>query len=121
VHEHFVIKFSDAFDLVKAGPILCAGVTMYNPLKELGAFDDGIHNIGIAGFGGLADIGMKMALKMSNSNKVWILSHTEEKRSYVESQGAIFINMNNTKEVYKASHKLDFVINTICVPHSLDK
>ena len=37
LHEHFVIKIPDSIPLEKAGPILCAGITMYDPLRYWGA------------------------------------------------------------------------------------
>ena len=37
LHEHFVIKIPDSIPLDKAGPILCAGITMYDPLRHWGA------------------------------------------------------------------------------------
>ena len=47
VHEHFIIKIPDAIKLETAGPILCAGITMYEPLKYWGAMDGKAMTIGI--------------------------------------------------------------------------
>jgi len=50
VHERFAILIPKTYPLDKAGPIMCAGVTMYEPLK--------VHNatkgtrVGIVGLGG---------------------------------------------------------------------
>ncbi len=35
-HEHFIVKIPDGMDLEKASPILCAGITMYSPLRYWG-------------------------------------------------------------------------------------
>lgn len=47
-NRHFVSKIPKSYPLEKAGPIFCAGITMYNPLKRFGA-DKGGLNVGIAG------------------------------------------------------------------------
>ena len=36
VAEHFVLKVPDALDLAGAAPLLCAGITLYSPLRHWG-------------------------------------------------------------------------------------
>jgi uncharacterized zinc-type alcohol dehydrogenase-like protein len=38
--------------LINIGPVFCAGITLYDPLKHWGALNGGLK-IAIAGFGGL--------------------------------------------------------------------
>lgn len=47
-NRHFVSKIPKEYPLDKAGPIFCAGITMYTPLMEHGAGKGGL-NVGIAG------------------------------------------------------------------------
>lgn len=42
-HEHFIIKIHPEMDLEKTAPILCAGITMYSPLKHWGFAKGGPH------------------------------------------------------------------------------
>ena len=49
-HEHFVIIIPESHPLQCAGPIMCAGITMYDPLKAHG-MGPGNH-VGIVGLGG---------------------------------------------------------------------
>ena len=65
MHEHFVIKVADEIPLEKAGPLLCAGITMYDPLKHWGA-SEGNKSVGIIGIGGLGTMGIKLAKAMGN-------------------------------------------------------
>jgi uncharacterized zinc-type alcohol dehydrogenase-like protein len=76
VDERFVIKIPKGYDLEKAGPIFCAGITLYDPLKHWGATKGGL-NIGIAGFGGLGVMGVKIAIALGN--KVTVLSTSSSK------------------------------------------
>jgi uncharacterized zinc-type alcohol dehydrogenase-like protein len=41
VHETFAFKIPDGLDLSKAAPILCGGITMYDPLRHWGATKEG--------------------------------------------------------------------------------
>jgi uncharacterized zinc-type alcohol dehydrogenase-like protein len=61
LHEHFTIKIPSGIPLEKASPILCAGITMYDPLKHWGATRGKKMRIGIAGVGGLGSMGIKIA------------------------------------------------------------
>jgi alcohol dehydrogenase (NADP+) len=58
VDEKFVIKVPENYPIESAGVILCAGITLYDPLKHWGALKGGLK-IGIAGFGGLGLMGVK--------------------------------------------------------------
>jgi cinnamyl-alcohol dehydrogenase len=58
--EHFVIRIPDNLPLDVAGPLLCAGVTVYSPLKYFGLDKPGLH-IGVVGLGGLGHMAVKFA------------------------------------------------------------
>jgi D-arabinose 1-dehydrogenase-like Zn-dependent alcohol dehydrogenase len=52
----------ESLPLEKVGPILCAGITLYSPLKYWGAIDSTKKlSIGIVGIGGLGTMGIKLA------------------------------------------------------------
>lgn len=51
VHEDYVLKIPQGMDLEKTAPILCAGITMYSPLKHWGAAGETKLTVGIVGIG----------------------------------------------------------------------
>merc|ERR1739848_661627 len=59
VHEHFCIQIPKTYPLEKAGPVMCAGITMYEPLKYH-KMSKG-HRVGIVGLGGLGLTGIQIA------------------------------------------------------------
>lgn len=62
VHENFIIKFPENLPLSQAAPLLCAGITLYDPLRHWGATKEGSKmTIGIIGVGGLGTMGIKLA------------------------------------------------------------
>ena len=77
LHEHFILKIPDGVPLEKAGPILCAGITMYDPLKQWGATQGKKMTIGIVGIGGLGTMGIKLAKALGH--EVIAISSSPEK------------------------------------------
>jgi hypothetical protein len=59
-HEHFVITVPKGYPLSHAGPVMCAGITMYDPLIRHLRANKG-KRIGIVGLGGLGVMGSKLA------------------------------------------------------------
>jgi alcohol dehydrogenase (NADP+) len=55
VAEPFVLKVPDALDLAGAAPLLCAGITLYSPLRHWGAKPG--SRVAIVGLGGLGHMG----------------------------------------------------------------
>lgn len=78
VHEKYVLKIPKSIPQESAGPILCAGVTMYNPLKRWGAVQAANEGrkltVGIIGIGGLGTMGIKLAKAMKHN--VIAVSHS---------------------------------------------
>lgn len=50
-HEYFTFKIPDNIDTKDAGPMMCAGITVYSPLVRLGCGPG--KKVGIVGIGGL--------------------------------------------------------------------
>lgn len=59
VDENFAVIIPEGYPLEAAGPVMCAGVTMYDPLMKLNAGPQ--TRVGIAGLGGLGVMGVKLA------------------------------------------------------------
>src|SRR6266702_278072 len=60
VDEHFVLKISHKEeDLASVAPLLCAGVTLWSPLRHWGCGPG--KTVGIVGIGGLGHMGIKLA------------------------------------------------------------
>lgn len=58
----FVHRIPDALDLVEAAPLLCAGITVFAPLRRSGNLAG--KTVAVAGIGGLGHLGLKMAACM---------------------------------------------------------
>lgn len=109
------MKIPDSLDLDKAAPILCAGITMYDPLVHFGVLGGG-KTVGIVGIGGLGTMGVKMAKAMGN--KVVAISTTASKKAMCMKKGAdVFVMSSDEESCKKAAASCDLILNTISVDH----
>ena len=61
------MKIPEGLPADKVAPILCAGITMYDPLKYHGATKGVKMTIGIVGVGGLGTMGIKLAKALGHT------------------------------------------------------
>ena len=58
VDQKFALKFPAALDRAAGAPLLCAGITVYSPLRHFGLDQPGMK-IGVVGLGGLGHMAVK--------------------------------------------------------------
>ena len=114
VNEHFCIKVPESYPLEYAGPIMCAGTTMYAPLKE-----NGVHagmRIGIIGLGGLGQMGIKLGKALGCL--VTVISRSEAKRDLAMRAGADrYIASTDEEQMQASVGSLDLILNTVPTSH----
>lgn len=113
--ERFTIKIPKNADIKKVAPLLCAGITVYNPLQFSNVKSG--DTIAVAGFGGLGHLAVKYAV--AKGAKVWVFDITENKRQDALKMGATaYVNVNNANELEGLRNKFSFIVSTI--PASYD-
>ncbi|TXG65429.1 hypothetical protein EZV62_006704 [Acer yangbiense] len=75
--EHFIVRIPDNLPLDVGAPLLCAGITVYSPLKYYGLDKPGMH-VGVVGLGGLGHVAVKFAKAMGV--KVTVISTSPNKK-----------------------------------------
>lgn len=73
---NYVLKLPETIDLAASAPILCAGITVYSPLKHWGAGPG--KKVGIVGIGGLGHMAIKIAKAMGAHDCVYNISFKNE-------------------------------------------
>ena len=76
VDENYVCRIPDSMDLAGAAPLLCAGITVFSPLKFFGLRKG--QKLAIAGLGGLG--AMAVLIGKAMGAEVTVLSRSESKR-----------------------------------------
>lgn len=117
VREEFVLSIPDAISDAEAAPILCAGVTTYQPMKHFG-LKPGMR-LGVAGIGGLGHMALQIGRALGA--EVVALTTSPDKEDDARSLGASqVIDMGDKEAVAGAKESLDFLISTIPYPHDLN-
>ena len=116
VKQDFVLKIPSALDPDAAAPLLCAGVTTYSPLKRWGV-KPGSH-VGIVGFGGLGNIGAKIAKALGAH--VTIFTRTAHKLEEATQMGFAGILESNREAFEAAAASFDFILSTIPEKHDIN-
>lgn len=113
------MKIPDGMEPVQAAPLLCAGVTIYSPLKHFGLNKSGLRG-GILGLGGVGHMGVKIAKAMGHH--VTVISSSDKKRKEaIDDLGADeYVVSSNAEKMQELSDSLDYIIDTIPVFHPLE-
>ncbi|GLT44177.1 hypothetical protein SLA2020_180910 [Shorea laevis] len=116
--EHFIVRIPDNLPLDAAAPLLCAGITVYSPLRYYGLNKPGAH-VGVVGLGGLGHVAVKFAKAMGA--KVTVISTSPNKKNEaIENLGAdAFLVSRNQDELEAATGTLDGIIDTVSAQHPL--
>jgi len=118
VNDGHVLKIRHPQDqLAAVAPLLCAGITMYSPLKHWKAGPG--MKVGIVGIGGLGHMGIKLAHALGAHTVAFTTS--ESKRADAIALGADEVVVTrNPGESRAHTNSFDLIINTVAASHNLD-
>ena len=116
--EYFIIsRIPKDYPLEAAGPVFCAGITLYSPLAHWGALK-GELRVGVVGIGGLGQMGVRLAAAMGN--KVTAISSSPSKREAALELGATeFVVSTDEASMAAAAGSLDLILNTVSADHQV--
>lgn len=110
VDENYVLKIPKNLPLDAAAPLLCAGITLYSPLKHWNAGPG--KRVAILGLGGLGHMGVKLAHALGAD--VSVLSHSMKKEPDAKRLGADhFYDTSDPKTFEQLSNHFDLIICTV--------
>jgi uncharacterized zinc-type alcohol dehydrogenase-like protein len=117
VEERFVVKIPAHLDLKAVGPLLCAGITTYSPLRH---WDVGPGSkVGVIGLGGLGHMGIKFA-KAFGAHVVMITTSPEKAKDARRLGADDVLVSRDTAAMDQKAASFDFLLNTIPVGHDLN-
>ncbi|XP_020255238.1 probable mannitol dehydrogenase [Asparagus officinalis] len=119
VKEHFAIKIPENMPLEKIiAPLMCAGITVYSPMKYFGLNEKGKH-LGVIGLGGLGHVAVKFA-KAFGMRVTVVESNPEKRKEAMDVLGAdSFLVSNCLEEMEAADGTIDGIIDTVPTVHDL--
>jgi alcohol dehydrogenase (NADP+) len=117
VDQNFVVKVPSTLELKAVAPLLCAGITMYSPLRHWKVGPG--KKVGIIGLGGLGHIGVKLAKAMGA--RVVVLERSSKKADDAARLGADEV-LVTTDPTAMAAHQgsFDVLLSTVPVSHDVN-
>jgi uncharacterized zinc-type alcohol dehydrogenase-like protein len=116
VDERFVARIPDSLTLEAAAPLLCAGITMYQPLRRWAAGRG--KRVAIVGFGGLGHVGVKIAHALGAHTTV--LELTDDRRADAMRMGADDYQTTTKPGALNALRdSFDLIVSTVPVSYNL--
>ncbi|WP_213807298.1 NAD(P)-dependent alcohol dehydrogenase [Granulicella sp. dw_53] len=110
VNSKFSIPVPKALESESAAPLLCAGITVYNPLRNHGVRPS--SRVGVIGIGGLGHLGLQFAKAFGA--EVTAFSTSKDKEEETKSLGAHhFVHTRDTGALKKVAGTFDLLISTV--------
>jgi len=117
VDENYVLGIPEGIGLDEAAPLLCAGITLYSPLKHWGAGPG--RKVAIVGMGGLGHMGVKIAHALGA--EVTVLSQSLSKQEDGKRLGADhYYATSDAKTFEELGSTFDLIVNTVAANLPVD-
>jgi uncharacterized zinc-type alcohol dehydrogenase-like protein len=119
VHEHFCLTIPKDLPVENAAPILCAGITMYDPLQNHGFTTGKSRTVGIVAIGGLGTMGIKIAKALGHT--VVAISTTSAKEQLAKDKGAThFVASKDPESIKAMANSCHIILNTVAANHDIN-
>jgi uncharacterized zinc-type alcohol dehydrogenase-like protein len=117
IDEDYAVHIPQNLDLAGVAPLMCAGITLYSPLRNWKAGPG--KKVGVIGLGGLGHMGVKFAVALGAD--VTVFSHSPAKEADAKKMGAHHFvstkDLNNLKQLEK---QYDLLLNTVSADIDLE-
>ncbi len=113
VDQNYVVRVPDGLALDEAAPLLCAGITLYSPLRHWNAGPG--KKVAVVGLGGLGHMGVKIAHAMGA--EVTVLSQSLRKKDDGLKLGAAHYYATSDPATFQQlAGSFDLIVSTVSAP-----
>lgn len=110
IDQNYAVHVPKNLNLEGVAPLMCAGITLYSPLKNWKAGPG--KKVGVIGLGGLGHMGVKFAAALGA--EVTVFSHSESKRDDALAMGAKHFVLTSQPGAFdNLASSFDLVLNTV--------
>jgi uncharacterized zinc-type alcohol dehydrogenase-like protein len=118
INENYAVRVPGNLALEGVAPLMCAGITLYSPLKHWNASPG--KKVAIMGLGGLGHMGVKFAAALGAH--VTVLSHSPSKKGDALAMGAHEFKVMDSEDSFKELHRhFDLILNTVSADMPIEK
>ena len=109
-NARFVVPIPEVLESEQTAPLLCAGITVYNPMRLHGVNPS--SRVGVVGIGGLGHLAIQFARVFGA--QVVAFSTSLAKEADAHALGAHhFVNSRESKAMKEVAGSLDFLLSTV--------
>lgn len=117
VDQHYAVSIPANLDLAGIAPLLCAGITLYSPIRHWKVGPT--SRVGVIGLGGLGHMGVKFAAALGA--EVTVFSHSSSKEDDAYRFGAKHFVLTSQNDWNKPIRKsFDLILNTVSAEIDLE-
>ena len=110
INEDYAVSIPDNLPLDGVAPLLCAGITLYSPIKHWNTGPG--KKVAVMGLGGLGHMGVKFAVALGAD--VTVFSHSPSKEADAKAMGAHhFVSTKDADFSKKYRKNFDLILNTV--------
>jgi uncharacterized zinc-type alcohol dehydrogenase-like protein len=110
INEDYAVRIPSNLALEGVAPLLCAGITLYSPIKHWKVQPG--TKVAVMGLGGLGHMGVKFAAAMGA--EVTVLSHSPSKKADAIAMGAHhFVSTKDVENLKPLTKSFDLILNTV--------
>ena len=117
VDERFAHTVPSRLNLAAVGPLLCAGITTYSPLRHWNAGPG--KKVGIVGLGGLGHMALKFAHSFG-ANTVQLTTSLKKKDDAIKLGADEVVLSTDEAAMKRHAGTFDFILDTASAPHALE-
>ena len=115
--ENYVLRVPESLDPAGAAPLLCAGITVYSPLKHWHVGPG--KKVGIVGIGGLGHLAIKIAKALGAH--VVVFTTSEGKKEDAKNLGADeAVLSTDAAQLAPYAKRLDMILDTVSAEHDVN-
>ena len=110
INEDYAVTIPSNLPMDGVAPLLCAGITLYSPIKHWNVGPG--MKVAVMGLGGLGHMGVKFAVAMGA--EVTVLSHSPSKEADALAMGAHhFVSTKDPENLKPLVKRFDLILNTV--------
>ncbi|KAL5719262.1 cinnamyl-alcohol dehydrogenase [Ranunculus cassubicifolius] len=118
-HERYCFKIPDNYPLASAAPLLCAGITVYEPMMRHKMNQPG-KSLGLIGLGGLGHMAVKFGKAFGLDVTVFSTSISKKDEALNLLKADKFVISTDKQQMEAAGKSLDFIVDTAAGDHEFD-
>ncbi|KAL9267992.1 putative cinnamyl alcohol dehydrogenase 1 [Drosera capensis] len=119
VNCRYCHKIPENFPMELAAPLLCAGITVYTPMKRHKMNQPG-KSLGVIGLGGLGHMAVKFGKAFGLNVTVFSTSVSKKEEALTLLGADRFVISSDEQQMKAVANSLDFIIDTASGDHPLE-